>query len=123
MAIAAARKAYAPYSGFHVGAVVEDELGNLHDGCNLECASIGLSVCAERTAIGRGLSRGARRFVRVWIYTPTSKPTQPCGACREMLRRFSDNPEVVLLCDGRLIRRFRLRELLPNVKGEERRTS
>jgi cytidine deaminase len=109
----AALRAHAPYSGFRVGAILEDLKGNLYAGCNVESASIGLSLCAERAALGVALSRGAKRFKRVWIYTPTPTPTRPCGACREMLLRCAGGIEVVLLCDGPSIVRDRLTRLLP----------
>lgn len=108
-----AARAHAPYSGFRVGAVLEDTKGNLHAGCNVESASIGLSLCAERAALAAAWSSGARAFRRLWVYTPTPKPTRPCGACREMLQRCGGDMEVILLCDGRAARRTRLARLLP----------
>ena len=86
-ALRASRRAYAPYSRFRVGAVLEDGRGRLYEGCNLECASLGMSVCAERTALGVAWTDGARSFRRIWIYTPTPRATVPCGACR--LPRFA----------------------------------
>jgi cytidine deaminase len=109
----AAARAHAPYSGFRVGAILEDATGGLHAGCNVECASIGLSVCAERTALGRAITRGARNFRRIWIYTPTAAPTPPCGACRQMLAEFAPGIEVLLLCDRGPARRVSLARLLP----------
>jgi cytidine deaminase len=113
LAMWAAGRAHAPYSGFRVGAVLEDEEGLLHAGCNLEIASIGLSLCAERVALGAAVACGAMRFTRLWIYTPTRVPTPPCGACREMLTRFSDNLSVIMLCDRGAPHRARLNALLP----------
>jgi len=113
MAREAARHAYAPYSGFRVGAVLEDGVGRLHEGCNVECASIGLSMCAERNALGRAITNGGRGFRRIWIYTPTATLTPPCGACREILADRAPGIEVVLLCDEAAERRIPLGRLLP----------
>jgi cytidine deaminase len=114
-----AAHAHAPYSGFRVGAVLEDAHGDLHAGCNIESASIGLSLCAERAALASAWSRGARTFRRLWIYTPTPNPTRPCGACREMLLRCAGDMEVLLLCEGRPAVRARLGRLMP---GSVRKT-
>ena len=108
-----AARAHAPYSGFRVAAVLETRGGDLHAGCNFECASIGLSLCAERAALGIATTAGATALTRLWVYTPTSKPTRPCGACREMLLRCVGDLEVILLCDGDSIVRTRLARLLP----------
>jgi cytidine deaminase len=116
-----ALRAHAPYSGFRVGAVLEDQDGNLHAGCNVESASIGLSLCAERAALAAGVSSGAKLFKRVWIYTPTETPTRPCGACREMLMRCAGDMEVILLCDGDAVERTRLKRLLPAAAKGPRR--
>lgn len=118
-----ATRAHAPYSRFRVGAVLEDWNGNLYAGCNVECASIGLSLCAERSALATALARGARAFTRLWIYTPTPRPTRPCGACREMLLRCAGNVTVTLLCDGRSTARIRSRDLLarPGRRGRANR--
>src|SRR5512137_2154341 len=95
----AAARAHAPYSGFRVGALLEDADGGLHAGCNVECASFGLSICAERAALACAVARGHVRFRRIWIYTPTDEPTPPCGACRQMLAEFAPGIEILLLCD------------------------
>ena len=116
-----ASRAHAPYSGFRVGAVLEDLDGNLHAGCNVESASIGLSLCAERAALAAAWSCGMRSFKRVWIYTPTPEPTRPCGACREMLLRCAGDMGVILLCDGESVERTRLARLLPGAGMGTRR--
>jgi cytidine deaminase len=122
MAREVALRAHAPYSGFRVGAVLEDLSGNLHAGCNLESASIGLSLCAERAALASAWSSGNKTFKRIWIYTPTAEPTRPCGACREMLLRCAGDMEVILLCEGESVERTRLARLLPGTAQEARRS-
>ena len=121
-AMRAAARAYAPFSEFRVGAVLEDTKGCLQAGCNIECTSIGLTLCAERVALGLALARGAKGFLRIWIYTPTQRPTPPCGACRELLSRVADDMTVVLLCDGQPPKRMRWKSLVPR-REEFRRGS
>lgn len=112
-AVRASENAYVPYSGFPVGAVLEDERGRLHAGCNVECASLGLSLCAERVALGAAIADGAKRFRRLWIYTPTKEPTPPCGACRDLLSKYSDDLSITLLCKTGARKRSLLSRLLP----------
>ena len=119
----AAARAYAPYSGFRVGAVLEDREGRLHPGCNVECASISLSICAERAAMGLALSRGCGGFRALWIYTPTSSPTPPCGACRELLSRLAPGLTLVLLADDARPRRTSPDRLLPGAARKDARAS
>ena len=105
-------RAYCPYSGFAVGAALEAEDGRLFTGCNVECVSYGLTLCAERAAIGAAVSAGARRFRRLVVLTDTDPPATPCGACRQLLAEFGGALEVD--CIGRSARRsFTLAELLP----------
>ncbi|MFN3323163.1 MAG: cytidine deaminase [Bryobacteraceae bacterium] len=95
-AIEAREKAHAPYSGFKVGAAVEDAEGRIYTGCNVENATFGLTVCAERVAILKAVSEGARSFRRVAIVADTDRLTTPCGACRQILWEFCGDVEVVL---------------------------
>jgi cytidine deaminase len=88
--------AHAPFSKFQVGAAVEDESGVIHTGCNVENATYGLTVCAERNAIFKGISTGAKRFRRVAIAADTDQLTPPCGACRQILWEFCGDVDVVL---------------------------
>jgi cytidine deaminase len=93
------RRAHAPYSNFAVGAAVLDGDGGIHCGCNVENASYGLSVCAERNAVAAAVAAGAAKLVAVAVVTATSPPASPCGACRQVLAEFADmtvilsNPE------------------------------
>src|SRR5690349_8638765 len=84
----AAARAYAPYSNFSVGAALLDEQGRIFSGCNVENISYGLTICAERNAIGQAVRAGAKKIVAAMVYTPTPKPTPPCGACRQVLAEF-----------------------------------
>ena len=92
----ARENAHAPFSKFRVGAAVEDETGRIHTGCNVENATYGLTVCAERVAIFKAISEGARRFTRVAVVADTGTLTPPCGACRQILWEFCGDVEVVM---------------------------
>lgn len=95
-AAAARERAFAPYSNFKVGAALLTEDGTVVPGCNVESASYGLTICAERVAIARGVTDGYRCFTRVAVVTDTPAPTPPCGACRQLLWEFAPDAEVVL---------------------------
>jgi cytidine deaminase len=88
--------AHAPYSNFKVGAAVLDESGRVFTGCNVENATYGLSVCAERVAILKAVSEGARKFARVAVVADTDTLTPPCGACRQILWEFCGDVELVM---------------------------
>jgi cytidine deaminase len=88
--------AHAPYSHFKVGAAVQDESGRIFTGCNVENATYGLSVCAERVAILKAVSEGAGKFTRVAVVADTETLTPPCGACRQILWEFCGDVEVVM---------------------------
>jgi cytidine deaminase len=88
--------AHAPFSKFKVGAAVEDNAGRIHTGCNVENATYGLSVCAERIAIFKAISEGAKGFTRVAVVADTDRLTPPCGACRQILWEFCGDIEIVL---------------------------
>jgi cytidine deaminase len=91
------RRAHAPYSRFQVGAAVLDERGRIHVGCNVENASFGLTVCAERNAVAAAVAMGARRIRAVAVVTSARPPASPCGACRQVLAELGDARTRVLL--------------------------
>jgi cytidine deaminase len=94
--------AHAPFSNFRVGAAVEDESGRIFTGCNVENATYGLTLCAERVAIFKAISEGSRRFKRVAVVADTEELTPPCGACRQILWEFcGDVPVVLANLDGK----------------------
>ena len=95
-AIDARNKAHAPYSHFHVGAAIEAVDGRVFTGCNVENATYGLSVCAERVAIFKAISEGVRKFQRIAVSADTDVLTPPCGACRQILWEFCGDIEVTL---------------------------
>ena len=112
-AISARREAHAPFSGFKVGAALECEDGRVFGGCNVENATYGLTVCAERVAIWKALSEGVRRFRAVAVVTGAELPTPPCGACRQILWEFAGDVPVVSSTAGGAVRHYRMSELLP----------
>ena len=118
-AVGAAERAYAPYSGFRVGAAILTSSGTVHLGCNVENASYGLSVCAERTAVFTmaAADPSGRTVLRVAVASPDVAPCFPCGACRQVLHEFAC--EEVLVQDGASVRRHALSELLPHAFGPE----
>ena len=114
---AASRLAYCPYSRFPVGAAVLTGSGAVSAGCNVENASFGLTICAERNAVFQAVARGEREIRAVVVSTPTPTPTAPCGACRQVLNEFGPEAEVRCVCDGPDQLRHALSELLPVAFG------
>jgi cytidine deaminase len=109
----AREKAFAPFSKFRVGAALEAEDGTVVPGCNVESASYGLTMCAERVAIFRGVADGFRCFKRVAVVTDTDTPTPPCGACRQLLWEFAPDAEVVLANLKGDVVKWTVKELIP----------
>lgn len=113
----ASSRAYCRYSQFRVGAALVSRAGTFFAGCNVENASYGLTICAERNAILQMVASGETDFDAIVVYTPTSEPTAPCGACRQVLYEFNPNAEVIGVCDGPGIHRTTVQELLPGAFG------
>ncbi len=113
-AIDVSKNAYAPYSHFAVGACVVGGSGNLYTGCNFENSSFGLTICAERNAIGTAIANGEKNIQAIAIYSPNSEDCSPCGACRQVISEFC-GPEgidvITLTSEGLKIRN--LNEILP----------
>lgn len=122
----ARKKAYAPYSGYMVGAAVLTNELRIYTGCNIENASYGATVCAERTAIGKAVSEGRRGFKAIAIVGSPKGDTItqyafPCGICRQVMREFSDpdNMIVIVARGEQDYKLYRLRELLPESFGPD----
>ena len=88
-ALQARERAHAPFSEFRVGAALEDSAGGIHTGCNIENATYGLTMCAERVAVFKAISEGAREFRRIAVAADTETLTPPCGACRQIRGNFA----------------------------------
>ena len=112
-ALAARENAHAPFSKFKVGAAIEDSMGHIHTGCNIENATYGLTLCAERVAIFKAISEGAKGFTRVAVAADTNVLTPPCGACRQILWEFCGDIEIVLVNLYGKSEKLRLGELFP----------
>lgn len=115
----AASRAYAPYSNFRVGAAVRASSGRVYSGCNVENASYGLTCCAERNAIFAAIAAGEKQVNAVIVYTPTKTPTAPCGACRQVIREFGADAQILSVCDGKERIETRLGAMLPDSFGPE----
>ena len=109
--------AYCPYSTFRVGAALVCSDGTIFSGCNVENASYGLTVCAERNAVCQMVAADKREFTAIVIYTSTPNPTAPCGACRQFLCEFSPEATVVSCCDTDKEIQTTVRELVPHAFG------
>ena len=112
-ALTARRNAHAPFSHFQVGAALEDDSGRIHTGCNVENATYGLTVCAERVAVFKAISEGARKFTRIAVAADTDVLTPPCGACRQILWEFCGDVELILVNQRGKTETFRLKDLFP----------
>ena len=107
--------AHAPYSGFKVGAALEETAtGRIFTGCNVENATYGLTLCAERVAVFKAVSEGARRFARIAVTADSEKLTPPCGACRQILWEFCGEIQVILANLKGETKAFSMGELFPN---------
>ena len=112
-ALGARDNAHAPFSQFKVGAAVEDSSGRIHTGCNVENATYGLTMCAERVAVFKAISEGVRAFRRMAVAADTIVLTPPCGACRQILWEFCGDVELVLTNLHGATETYRLKDLFP----------
>jgi cytidine deaminase len=117
VARAAAEHSYSPYSKFPVGAAVLAGSGEIYSGCNIENASYSLCQCAERNAISSAVAAGERTIRCVAIYTPTLRPTAPCGACRQVMNEFGPAARILAFCDSPERIDTTLETLLPHAFG------
>ena len=108
----ARERAYAPYSQFRVGAAVLAGSGNIYTGCNVENATYGATICAERAAVCAMVSAGETRLLAIAVFTDASPPATPCGICRQVLAEFAEDAPVVV-ATPRVERVFSLAALLP----------
>ena len=124
--VALARKAqaraYAPYSGYRVGAALETDDGRMFAGCNVENASYGLAICAEEAAVAAAVSEGATSYRRLVVVTDSDPPASPCGACRQVLAEFGLDLEITAVGPGGE-HSWRLGALLPDAFVPERLTN
>ena len=112
-ALAARENAHAPFSKFKVGAALEEESGRIFTGCNVENATYGLTICAERVAVFNAISEGARKFKRIVVAADTDRLTPPCGACRQILWEFCGDIEIALVNLQGKTENVRLKDLFP----------
>jgi cytidine deaminase len=110
---AARQHAVADFSGFKVGAAIETATGEIITGCNIENATYGLTICAERVAIFKALSEGHRQFTRIAVVADTESPTPPCGACRQIIWEFCGDIPVVLADLREVTATLPMKDLLP----------
>lgn len=112
-AMKARKKAYAPYSGYHVGAALLGKSGKIYTGCNVENASYGATICAERTATVKAVSEGETAFVALVVTVGGSRPAFPCGICRQFLAEFGMDLKIILVSeDGKKVETT-LKDCLP----------
>lgn len=110
---AARERAHAPFSKFKVGAALEDKRGVIFTGCNIENASYGLTICAERVAIFKAISEGASKLKRIAVVADTQQLTPPCGACRQIIWEFMGDTELILLNLAGRVENVRLSTIFP----------
>ena len=106
-------KAYAPYSNFKVGAALLTKSGRVYTGANVENSTFGLTVCAERVAVFKAVSRGEKEFQKMVVVADKDPPITPCGACRQVLSEFAKDLKIVCANLQGKVERYSLRELLP----------
>ncbi|MDD3394798.1 MAG: cytidine deaminase [Anaerotignum sp.] len=120
LAMEAMEKAYAPYSKFKVGAALLAKDGRVFLGCNVENASFGATICAERTAVTKAISEGVKEFEKIAIVASSGEYAAPCGICRQVLYEFMPDGEVILNSLNEGLKEMKLKELLPmGFRGED----
>jgi cytidine deaminase len=107
-------KAYAPYSNFKVGAALLTKSGRVYTGANVENATFGLTVCAERIAVYKAINRGDKQFVKIAVVADKNPPVTPCGACRQVLSEFVKDLKIICANLEGKVEKYRLKELLPD---------
>ena len=112
-AAAAMENAYAPYSGFRVGAAILGDDGSVTEGCNVENASYPAGICAERAAVSSAIARGVRKFTAIVIATEAESPTPPCGICRQVLMEFAPDLAVLSATRSGAEAQWSMSDLLP----------
>ena len=116
----ASKRAYARYSHFHVGASVLTEGGKIISGCNVENASYGLTICAERNCLAAAINQGEKKFKALLVYTAQEKLTPPCGACRQVIAEFFPHQATVILANhNNKTQIWKVGELLPAAFGPD----
>lgn len=114
----ARKKAYTPYSKFKVGAAVLCDDGKIFSGCNIENASFGLSICAERVAFFKAISEGSTKIKAIAVIGNTNKPCSPCGACRQVISEFGEDIPLIMTNLKGDVRIKKIKELLPEAFGK-----
>jgi cytidine deaminase len=114
----ARKKAYTPYSKFQVGAAVLCADGKMFTGCNIENASFGLAICAERVAIFKAISEGSTKFEAIAVIADTDKPCSPCGACRQVISEFGEDTTLIMANLKGDVKIKKIKELLPEAFGK-----
>lgn len=119
----ARKTAWAPYSNFYVGAALLTRSGRVFRGCNVENASYGLTICAERNAVFQAVSAGETEFVAMAVAGPPGRGTPPCGACRQVLNEFGPHLPIIFRGAGKRLRMLRVDQLLPEAFGFSKKAS
>ena len=114
----ARKRAYTPYSKFKVGAAVLNADGKIFTGCNIENASFGLAICAERVAIFKAISEGSTKFEAIAVIGDTVTPCSPCGACRQVISEFGEDIPLIMANLKGDVKIKKIKELLPEAFGK-----